>query len=70
MIDRRIIVRVLFSRDRATAAEHELAALAGCQSFRQGTAPESCWDFTNLEAAQVFQINAANTPGVSRIDIG
>lgn len=67
---RRIIVRVLFSHDRAREAEKELTALACFSPYIQGTSPERLWDFADLERAQSFKINAEHTPGVTRIELG
>jgi hypothetical protein len=66
---RRIIVRVLFSHERAREAEQELTVLAGFGSYPQGTSPERIWDFGDLERAQMFKIQGDNTPGVARIEL-
>jgi hypothetical protein len=64
----RHIVRVLFSHDRAREAERELTELAGAKPYSQGTSPELLWDFADLARAQIFKIQAENTPGVLKID--
>jgi len=69
IVSQRVIVRVWFSHDRAQEAERELADLAGQRPYRQGTSCELLWDFSNLEQAQMFKVQADNTPGVKRIEI-
>ena len=63
------IVRVLFSRDRATEAEKELVNLAGRKCYRQGTDPSKLFDFATREQADLFAVGAQNTPGVVAIKI-